>query len=222
MSNQTKVKPFRHACNKALPLVYDDSLSYYESVCKLVAKINEMVEVLNNITVDILDEANAYTDTAISSMEQRVNDAVSDVQRVKKELDKQYEEFVKVSTSNYDEFSKVVNSQMLLFNNKLNNVYDVISDTVDDVNNRTDLAIEQNNENLLTELGKTVSKAKILNFFTGESIGLQGMIDYLCMLHVEDSINYNTLVDRNVTYSNLANRNVSYTDLVLHGNSYII
>lgn len=36
-----KVKYFW--CQKVLPLVYDDSLSYYEQICRLVNKINEVV-----------------------------------------------------------------------------------------------------------------------------------------------------------------------------------
>ena len=34
-------------CYKVLPLVYDDSLSYYEVLCKVVAKINEIIPVVN-------------------------------------------------------------------------------------------------------------------------------------------------------------------------------
>lgn len=35
-------------CQKVLPLVYDNSLSYYEVLCKLKAKINEIIEWINN------------------------------------------------------------------------------------------------------------------------------------------------------------------------------
>lgn len=37
------MKPFRWFSNKILPLVYDDSLSYYEVLCKVVAKLNEVI-----------------------------------------------------------------------------------------------------------------------------------------------------------------------------------
>ena len=37
-------------CFKVLPLVYDDSLSYYEVLCKCVDKLNEMVETLNEFS----------------------------------------------------------------------------------------------------------------------------------------------------------------------------
>lgn len=35
---------FRFWCYKVLPLVYDDSLSYYEVLCKVVTYINELIE----------------------------------------------------------------------------------------------------------------------------------------------------------------------------------
>lgn len=35
---------FRFWCQKVIPLVYDDSLSYYEVLCKVVKYINELIE----------------------------------------------------------------------------------------------------------------------------------------------------------------------------------
>ena len=37
------IRPFRFWCQKVLPLVYDDSLSYYELLCKVVNKLNEVI-----------------------------------------------------------------------------------------------------------------------------------------------------------------------------------
>lgn len=36
-------------CHKILPLVYDDSLSYYEVLCKTCAKLNEAIEITNGL-----------------------------------------------------------------------------------------------------------------------------------------------------------------------------
>lgn len=33
--------------HKILPLSYDDSLSYYEAICKLVSKVNEIINEIN-------------------------------------------------------------------------------------------------------------------------------------------------------------------------------
>ena len=39
-----ELKYFRFWCYKVLPLVYDDSLSYYEVLCKVVDYINKLIE----------------------------------------------------------------------------------------------------------------------------------------------------------------------------------
>lgn len=38
------IKPLRFWCQKVLPLVYDESLSYYELLCKVAEKLNELIE----------------------------------------------------------------------------------------------------------------------------------------------------------------------------------
>lgn len=60
-----KIERIRFWCFKVLPLVYDDSLSYYEVLCKVVEKLNEMVENLNELP-PIIDEIKA----AIAQMQE--------------------------------------------------------------------------------------------------------------------------------------------------------
>lgn len=43
------VKKLRFWVQKVLPLVYDDSLSYYELLCKVVDKLNETIEMYDNL-----------------------------------------------------------------------------------------------------------------------------------------------------------------------------
>lgn len=43
-SNFIELPTFKFWCQKVLPLVYDDSLSYYEILCKIVKYINNMIE----------------------------------------------------------------------------------------------------------------------------------------------------------------------------------
>jgi hypothetical protein len=43
MSAYRDLTLFRYWCNKVLPLVYDDSLSYYEVLCKVVDYINNII-----------------------------------------------------------------------------------------------------------------------------------------------------------------------------------
>lgn len=43
------IKPFRFWCQKVLPTVYDDSLSYYELLCKVVGILNKVIEDMEKV-----------------------------------------------------------------------------------------------------------------------------------------------------------------------------
>lgn len=50
---------FRYWCYKVLPLVYDDSLSYYEILCKVVKYINDLIaqdKILGNDLTEIKND----------------------------------------------------------------------------------------------------------------------------------------------------------------------
>lgn len=44
MDKHNELKHFKFWCQKILPLVYDDSLSYYEVLCKVVDYINKLID----------------------------------------------------------------------------------------------------------------------------------------------------------------------------------
>ena len=46
---------FKFWCQKVLPLVYDDSLSYYEILCKVVDYINNMIENQKEFTNELAE-----------------------------------------------------------------------------------------------------------------------------------------------------------------------
>lgn len=51
------IEPIKHSdCHKVLPLIYDDSLSYYEILCKLVNKMNEIIAFLSGTITGTIKE----------------------------------------------------------------------------------------------------------------------------------------------------------------------
>lgn len=48
-----EIKCFKFWCQKVLPVVYDDSLSYYELLCKVVKYINDLIDSDKEIIQDI-------------------------------------------------------------------------------------------------------------------------------------------------------------------------
>lgn len=63
---------FRFWCHKVLPLVYDDSLSYYELLNKVVKYLNEMSTEVNNIVRD-LNEFKVYVDTRFEDLTDNID-----------------------------------------------------------------------------------------------------------------------------------------------------
>ena len=54
----SELKTFRFWCQKVLPLVYDESLSYYETLCKIVDYINDLIAQDKVFSDDIQDLQN--------------------------------------------------------------------------------------------------------------------------------------------------------------------
>ena len=80
-----ELKPFRYWCQKVLPLVYDDSLSYYELLCKVVDYLNKTMEDVDTLHDDVDNLHTAYTELETDmngkyhSMTQWMNSSYTDL-----------------------------------------------------------------------------------------------------------------------------------------------
>ena len=59
---------FRYYCQKVLPAVYDDSLSYYELLCKIVSKVNEIINT-DNIQNEGIKKLTEYVNHYFDSLD---------------------------------------------------------------------------------------------------------------------------------------------------------
>ena len=79
----SQLKHFRFWCQKVLPLVYDDSLSYYEVLCKVRDYINQLIEIVTDHEerIEGLEEAVASMQEAIAVIQaelERIGNFVPD------------------------------------------------------------------------------------------------------------------------------------------------
>lgn len=75
-----KVEPFRFWCQTVLPLVYDDSLSYYELLCKVVEYLNQVIAQTNinsAVVAELYDYVHNYFES--SDFRQLVNDKLDEM-----------------------------------------------------------------------------------------------------------------------------------------------
>lgn len=85
MGDYTELKPFRFWCQKVLPLVYDDTLSYYELLCKVVNYLNMTMEDVDTLHTDVENLHTAY-----GQLQNYVNDYFSNLdvqQEINSKLD---------------------------------------------------------------------------------------------------------------------------------------
>lgn len=59
IDNYGNIQQVRFWCQKVLPLVYDDSLSYYEVLCKLTNQLNLLIDNYNGFVSEINDDIEA-------------------------------------------------------------------------------------------------------------------------------------------------------------------
>lgn len=82
------LRPFRFWCEKVLPLVYDDSLSYYELLCKVVDYLNKTMENVNSLSENFDELQNAF-----NTLKNYVNDYFKNLD-VQEEINKKLDEMV--------------------------------------------------------------------------------------------------------------------------------
>lgn len=193
-----------------LPLVYDDALSYIEQLGRVCTKINEVIDSMNNLSVDILGQANAYTDAKVAGFQIQVDQIIANFNRVVAEIEADNTQFKEEVQAKIDELETEVD----YFNQAL-------VATANAINQRTDTAIAQNNEALLAQMRTYLANILVVNFITGEEMSIQEMFDFLCKYHLEDALTYTELGAKNCTYNTLINYLMTYQQLISNGGAII-
>ena len=86
LGDYTELRPFRYWCQKVLPLVYDDSLSYMELLCKVVDYLNKTMHDVDTLHTDVVQLHAAYI-----QLQQYVNAYFENLD-VQQEIDKKLDE----------------------------------------------------------------------------------------------------------------------------------
>ena len=220
-------------CNKVLPLVYDDSLSYTEQVAKLVYKVNEVIASMENMEEEILAQAKAYTDNAIAEtfaeVDARIAQLNQDIADQKIYFDNLVDETVRTFNGivddlqfQYNRFTQYVNAQLDEQNRKIDTVNQRLDDSVSALRTEMDLKIQLNNEYLIEEVTENLpSLMKVWNVLEGTQMTIQQMFDYLAYLHIVDGIDVQTLASRQLTVSYIAGLHRTVRDCVMYGNTIL-
>ena len=173
-------------------------------------EVKEFGKRLDGIAEGILAEANKYTDEQLANYQTQIEEIRAEFTRLVDEVE-----------NDFDNLKIQINQSLLQMELKLIDLQQQLAADINAVNARTDLAIEQNNEYLLSHMAEELSKIKVLNYFTGEYISIQDMFDYLARLHATDAITVSDLVSRQKDVNTLVALNMTMTQLAMNGANII-
>lgn len=178
----------------------------------LLARLKDVESKLNTIKEDIESEVLAWVQEQLVPYEQQLNELITEVQN----LEQSTQETLAQYDTRITNFINEINGEIVEIRTELVN-------SIQAVNDLTDLKIEQNNVYLLNEITENVGDLfVVLNPFTGETVTIQDMVDYLSAFHINDAIDYDTMATRALTYTQFEALNITYTDLTLHGNTLYV
>ena len=135
-------------CQKVIPLVFDDSLSYYEAICKFMQKLNEVISALNN-NAECIDELQGKY-----IILQRNFDALEvKWEEFKTYIENKFNTFKTEITTKEENFETTINNEFTSFKNYVENYLNNI-----DVQSYVNIKIDELAESgyfstLLTNLG---------------------------------------------------------------------
>lgn len=176
----------------------------------LLNKIHELESRLDGIVEESVALANAYTDEQLANYQAQV-DALRD----------ELLQMVHDVENDFDALQLSINISLHQMDLKIAHLENELAADIAAVYERMDLAIQQNNDYILSEVGKFLSQIKVLNYFTGEYCTIQEMFDYLAQLHAVDGITVTDLANRQKTVNTLVALNMTMTQLAMYGNSVI-
>ena len=126
----------RFWCQKVLPAVYDQSLSYYELLCKLAAFLNKMVEELEKMQDNIDDLHKAYKD-----LQDWVN---AEIARFEAHMEQHFDDLTRELWNRFEEYKNNTNTTLQQwFNDYATNTTNNLNKKFNDFVNNANTRIEQ-------------------------------------------------------------------------------
>ena len=126
----------RFWCQKVLPAVYDQSLSYYEVLCKLAAFLNKMVEELEKMQDNIDALHKAYKD-----LQDWVN---AEIARFEAHMEQHFDDLTQELWNRFEEYKNNTNTTLQQwFNNYATNTTNTLNKKFNDFVNNANTRIDQ-------------------------------------------------------------------------------
>lgn len=181
--NYISFHPFKFWCQKVLPLVYDDSLSYYELLCKLVEQLNVVMETTENAFNELVNDNSAFKEELkkdFSELTESFNVLKNYVDNYFNNLDVQEEINNKLDIMASDgTLDRIINTEIFgelneriqTNTNNIENITSTLNTTVENVETNTK-NIEENQEDITLLKERVTKNEENIATNTKNSVGM--------------------------------------------------
>lgn len=219
-----RLRKFHFWCQKVLPLVYDNSLSYYEVLCKLTKIVNELIEIMILMgekmdewqarldyfeeTFAGFEERFAYFEEKFSWFEEKFNEYIDRFNHFEERFayfESKFAEMLQI----VEELQNLVNA----LNDRVDGLEDRVGDIEDDIVNINNAI--QNLNNSLTNLTNRVTNIEtVITTITGDVTNIENTINTI-NTRITNLENDNTSIKSRLTTveNSLASMQTSITNI---------
>lgn len=164
---------------KIIPLAYDEALTYIEQIYALVCKINNVIEVVNDIETDFDNTAKNYIDEQVAEIKLWVteinntfqnnllNKVESEMNDFETKIDKNISDLESYVYTNITELTDLLNQELLRMNNNIKEFNTRLSSIAGNINKNNDFLLDYFNKQI-EQLIQYVEDA--MSYKTGNSI----------------------------------------------------
>ena len=154
--------PIRFHCYKVLPLVYDEALSYYEMLCKVLKSLNETIQSVNDLNTAMEDVTSAISGIRsdvdavkadVEAFESRVNATLANINALLEEYDRRFSEY----DSRFDELEDELTKKI---DNNVKALKDYIDEVLANVETQVETIIEKELETIYQNMDKIEQELK--------------------------------------------------------------
>lgn len=159
---------------------------------------------------EIIEKQNTYTDEQVKTLKEEIYNELNLLQIQ-----------IDAIKEGYGVLDLKIDTEVERLEKRLEDVRLSITSMYDKSKVYTDTAINKNNNYIIEEVSRGYTYIRVINYFTGESVSVQDMFDYLARLHTQDAITYTGLANKQLTYTQLDDKQITYSELATIGSSIL-
>lgn len=189
-----------------------------------------VIETINKVDKDLADIKEQCIEASLNAVrpeleatKQYVDAKVVELTNTVNNISNAFDAFKIEMNGRFTAFTTLIDNKIAAQQAQIDGFKNYIDSSIVSVNARTDARIAENNNYIFNVIEHDLlANLTIIDYFTGDQISVQNMLNKLAQLHITDSITYGEIFNRNKTYGDIAALGITYGDILMHGNTLIV